>query len=120
MRSYLKLFLMVALVTVVMAAATPSPAQVVLVDNQYYVTELRPGKNEFGVALKKGEYTKNWVHVKSDTRISMRRWLGQGRGFKDQVIPADRLFNVLRLGMKVRVAGGRNWDGSTNAKQIWF
>jgi hypothetical protein len=119
MRAPLTIALM-TLALFVSLGARPLSAQMVLVDNEYYVTEMRPGKNEFGVALKKGEYTKNWVHVRNDTRISHRVWLGQGRGFQDRIISPSRLWSVLRLGMKVRVAGGRNWDGSCNAKQIWF
>lgn len=109
---------LIAIALAVFTVITPVAAQMVLVDNTYYVTELRPGKMEFGVALHRGEYTKNWVHVRQSTRIVMRKW--RGHAFRDYVISSDRLWNVLRLGMKVRVAGGRNWDGSTNAKQIWF
>lgn len=111
--------LLLAAITLFVIAA-PTSAQMILVDNEYYVTELRPNKSEFGVALDKGEYTKNWVHVRRDTKISMRRRLGEGKGFVDEVIPPDRLWSVLRLGTKVRVSGGRNWDGSVSAKQIWF
>lgn len=98
----------------------PSLAQMVLVDSSYYVTEMKPGKMEFGVALKRGEFTRNWVHVKSDTRINRRIWLGGGRGFRDNSISRDHLWTVLRLGMRVHVEGGRAWDGSVSARRIWF
>ena len=121
MYARLRLFVLAAVLAAAFVSYTvPSSAQIVLVDNDYWVTEMRPGKMEFGVTLKRGEYTKNWVHVKSDTRISKRRWLGQGRGFVDDRISQDRLWNFLRLGMKVHVAGGRDWDGSVSAKRIWF
>lgn len=115
-----KTVLALAALLLIVTLAPPASGQLVLVDNEYYVTELRPGKGEFGVALSKGQFTQNWVRVKFDTKIARRRWLGEGKGFVDETISAERLFSSLRLGSKVRVNGGRNWDGSVTAKRIWF
>lgn len=120
MRTSFKI-LMVAVAIVLFASyMPPASAQLVLVDNEYYVTEMRPGKGEFGVALSRGQYTQNWVHVKLDTKIAHRRWLGAGKGFIDESVSPERLFSLLKLGSKVRVNGGRNFDGSVTAKRIWF
>ncbi|NDD27452.1 MAG: hypothetical protein EB084_04215 [Proteobacteria bacterium] len=118
MRTTLKLLAIAFMVLIVSSA--PATAQLVLVDNEYYVTEMRPGKGEFGVALSKGQYTQNWVRLKLDTKIAHRRWLGQGKGFVDETVSPERLFSMLKIGSKVRVNGGRNFDGSVNAKRIWF
>ena len=120
MRTSFKLLMVAAAILLFATCTTSVSAQLVLVDNEYYVTEMRPGKGEFGVALSRGQYTQNWVHVKFDTKIAHRRWLGQGKGFVDETVSPDRLFSMLKLGSKVRVNGGRNFDGSVTAKRIWF
>lgn len=114
------LFCLLILVAAAAFGTAPSSAQLVLVDNQYYVTELRPGKDVFGVALHRGEYTKNWVHVRYDTKVSVRHWLSRARGFRDQIISPRSIFNYLRLGSRIRVQGGRDWDGSVVARRIWI
>src|SRR5437588_11643099 len=71
MNNPLKVFLALAalFLTVALAQPQPSQAQLVRVKNDYYVTELRPGKHLIGVAGKKGDKTEKWGAVKGTTKI---------------------------------------------------
>lgn len=98
--------------------AQRASAQLLLVTGEYYVTELRPNKYQIGIALNKGDDTRNWVNVKDDTKINLRKW--HGGGFTDVQINRDQLFRVLHPGSKFKVTGGRDWDQTIVAKKIWI
>lgn len=102
------------------ALSVPAYAQLVTVDDEFYVTDLRAAKHEIGVAGNKGADTRNWIHVRSECTINLRQWLGNGRGFRDQRISRERLFQLLKQGSKIKVHGGRAWDQSIVAKKIWL
>jgi hypothetical protein len=113
--------LLAALMLAAMFSIAQAPrvtAQILLVDNTYFVTELQPGKERIGVALSKGTDTQNWVHIKSDTKINLRKW--SGKSFTDHAVNPARLFTHLKYGSKMRVYGGRAMDGSVVAKKIWL
>jgi len=107
-----------ALAAAVLVPASQADAQLLLVTGEYYVTELRPNRNQIGIALSKGDDTRNWVNVRGDTKIIRRKWTGHA--FVDQALNSDQLFAVLHPGMKFKVSGGRDWDQTIVAKKIWF
>ena len=112
------LLLAVPATALTLARPTPVSAQLVVVNKDYVVTELRPGKMQIGVAETKGADTRNWVCLKSTTRVNMRTW--DGHRFIDKRIPPADVFRYLHPGRRFKVEGGRDWDQTVVAKKIWF
>lgn len=101
-----------------LAAFGVAHAQLVLVTAEYYVTEVKQDDSRVGVALHRGDDTRNWVHVKFDTKINQRTW--HDGGFTDAIIPPEQFWRVVKPGMRFKVSGGRAWDQSIVAKKIWI
>lgn len=101
----------------------PVNAQVVIVDGNYRIVEVDRAENRIGVALpdaSPGE-RQNWVYLKSDTRASRRLTTGDG-AYRDEAMNSDAVLKAAesRIGQMMKINGGRDFDGSINAKKIWM
>jgi hypothetical protein len=108
----------VALAAVLLWPARPAHAQLWVMDQHYFVTELRPSKSEIGVSHDNDGVADRWVHIDKNTQIAMNVYSGAYR--KTVMISPDQLWSKLQPGMRVKVHGGRRWDGNVHADKIWF
>lgn len=112
---------MMALGLVALAlAALPAHSQILLVTGDYRVVSVDQDNWRIGVALADANPNRrqNWVYITPDTRIALRVW--KGRWYRDEVIGLNRFFEIVRKGQRLRVHGGRDWDGTIKAKKIWM
>lgn len=119
MRRYWTPALLLALMT--LAAVFPAQAQLVTVKAEYRVVETQAGKQRVGVALPDAnpDTRQNWIYVKATTKFVKRTNLGN-QTFRDEVLTYDGFFNTVKKGDILRVNGGRGWDGTMTAKDIYF
>lgn len=122
--SKIVLTLMVAaLLSFVGLNTAPADAQMILVESKYRVVDVDKFENRIRVALPEDDPNvgQNWVYIDSDTRGAMRIYHGNGT-FSDQVLGPEAILNAAaaREGQLIRVHGGRDWDGSINAKSVWM
>lgn len=103
--------------------AEPVRAQMLLVESKYRVVEVDRVENRIRVALPedKPDVGQNWVYIDSKTKGSMRVYHGNGT-FSDEELSPQGILNAAaaREGQFIRVHGGRDWDGSINAKSVWM
>ncbi len=98
-------------------------AQLVSVESQYRIVEVDRFENRIGIALPDaapGE-RQNWIYIKSDTKGSMRQSFGNGL-FRDEAMTPNGMLDAAssRIGGLIKVNGGRDFDGSIDAKKIWM
>jgi hypothetical protein len=98
-------------------------AQLVSVESKYRIIEVDRAENRIGIALPDASPTErqNWVYIKPDTRGSMRQNLGNG-SFRDEVMTPNGVLNAAesRIGGWMKINGGRDFDGSIDAKKVWM
>ena len=98
-------------------------AQLVSVESQYRIVEVDRMENRIGIALPDASPNErqNWVYIKSDTRGSMRQYMGNGT-FRDEHMSPNGVLNAAesRVGGLIKINGGRDFDGSIDAKKIWM
>ncbi|MFA5504590.1 MAG: hypothetical protein WC314_03090 [Vulcanimicrobiota bacterium] len=118
-------FLMIAAVLVGVCGLTrePAEAQILKVNSKYrIVTVDRPGQR-IGVALPKADprVRQSWVYIRPDTASSMQKHYGNGY-YKNHQLSFNEIFSTAeqRVGQFMSVKGGRDFDGSINAKKVWF
>ena len=99
----------------------PASAQILMVTGDYRVVDTDRGEHRIGIALREDDpnVRQNWVYVDEKTEVVVRKYVGGG-AFRDQKMTADQAWPLLKKGRKVRVHGGRDWDGSIVAKKIWM
>jgi hypothetical protein len=101
----------------------PVEAQLVIVDAKYRIVEVDRSENRIGVALPDatGNERQNWVYIKPDTRASRRQSTGNGT-FRDEAMTPQGVMNAaeVRIGQMMKINGGRDFDGSVNAKKVWM
>lgn len=97
-------------------------AQLVVVTSPYRVVSVDRAQQRIGVALPDANPNKRqtWIYVKPDTRASMRK--RAGNGFFDEQMSFNGIFDAAqaRKGSLIKVHGGRDFDGSIDAKTVWF
>ena len=106
-----------------LVGAEKAEAQLVSVESQYRIVEVDRVENRIGIALPDaapGE-RQNWVYIKDETRGSMRQALGNG-AFRDEAMTANGMLDAAqaRIGGLMKINGGRDFDGSIDAKKIWM
>lgn len=101
--------------------ALPGLAQMLLVTGDYRVTDVDQSEQRIGIALREDDPNErqNWVYIRPDTKINVRRSLSGG-AFRDDLVTFQEAWSVIRKGSKLRVHGGRDWDGTIVAKKIWM
>lgn len=101
----------------------PADAQLVLVETKYRIVDVDRAEERIAIALPDAEpdVRQNWVYIDNETRGSMRTYYGDGY-FKDNQLSPQQILNQAEAheGDFMRVHGGRDWDGSIDAKTIWF
>lgn len=117
-----------SILAVILTAATlfgidAAEAQLVLVESKYRIVEVDQFENRIGVALPDANpnEVQTWVYVKSDTRASKRNYTGNGY-YRDEQLTPNGVLNAAerREGELIKVHGGRDFDGSIDAKAIWM
>ncbi|MBI3928160.1 MAG: hypothetical protein HY319_21635 [Armatimonadetes bacterium] len=103
--------------------ADPAQSQLVLVTSRYRVVNIDQAEQRIGIALEDANPNKrqNWLYIKPDTRISKRSYYGNGL-FRDEMITFNGVWTEMsrRKGKLIKIHGGRDWDGSIDAKSIWL
>jgi len=89
----------------------PATAQLLVVDEELYVTELRPDKMKIGTSAAKMSDTRGWVKIEGATRVYRRNGKAVSQAF---------MWKNLKRGMKIKVHGGGDWDTNVVAKKLWF
>lgn len=107
------------LVVLILAAAAPASAQLFSVTTEYQVVEVDPAERRIGVALldARPDVRQNWVYLMHDTRITNRVEVEPGL-FREEVWDSDTALARVRPGDRLKVHGGRDFDGSINAKTV--
>lgn len=117
------LLIAVTLVSGVLLTQEKVEAQLLVVDSKYRIVEVDRAEQRIGVALEDADpnETQTWVYVKPDTRSSLRTHHGNGL-FRDENLSFNGILDVAakREGGFFKVHGGRDFDGSIDAKTIWF
>ena len=113
--------LLLTLTALLVTVAAPTNAQLLTVTGEYRITEVDRGGQRIGVAFRKDnpKRTQNWVYIRPDTRVNLRRSLGRGV-FRDEVLNYENSWNEFRVGRPIKLHGGRGWDGTISAKKIWM
>lgn len=98
-------------------------AQLVTVESQYRIVEVDRAENRIGIALPDANPNErqNWVYIKPDTRASMRQYMGNGT-FRDESMTPNGVMNAAEthVGELIKINGGRDFDGSIDAKKVWM
>lgn len=114
-RLYLLLLLVLTL--------APGQAQMLTVTGEFRVVDVDPKEQRIGVARVEDDpkLRQNWIYIKQDTVVIQRQQLKDGK-FKDEVITPEGQWKAFQghIGKVLRVHGGRDWDGSIDAKNIWM
>ncbi len=113
--------LLVAVVGIFLAASESSSGQLLLASGEYRVVSMDGDHQRVSVALleAKPDQHQNWVYLTASTRINKRHSSGDG-WFRDEKLSYEGFFSSVRVGDKLRVEGGRRWDGGITAKKIWL
>lgn len=98
-----------------------SSGQLLLANGEYRVINIDSNHQRIGVALLEAnpDERQNWVYLTASTKINKRHTSGDG-WFRDEKLSYEGFFNAVRSGDKLRVEGGRRWDGGITAKKIWM
>lgn len=98
-------------------------AQLINVESKYRIVEVDRGEQRIGVALPEADpkERQTWIYIKPDTKSSMREYLGGG-AFRDEILSTNGIFNAAeaRVGNVFKINGGRDFDGSIDAKKVWY
>lgn len=96
-------------------------AQILMVTGNYRITHVDRAEQRIGIALRDANpnVRQNWVYVKADTQIVKRVWRADGSS-KDENWGWNQFFEYAKKGTLVRVHGGRDWNGTIDAKKIWL
>ena len=102
---------------------SPASAQIVVVDGKYRIVEVDRAESRIGIASPDASPTErqNWLYIKTDTRSSRRHSQSDG-SFRDESMSAKSVLDAAesRIGGMMKINGGRDFDGSINAKKIWM
>lgn len=92
-----------------------------LASGEYRVIEADSSHARIGVALLEANPDKrqNWIYITISTKVTKRHSSGDG-WFRDEKLSYESFFSSVRPGDKLRVEGGRRWDGGITAYKIWM
>ena len=111
-----KLLALLALVFMV-GGGTAMAALVNVTGANYAVTEVFADRHAFGADLVQNgaDETRTEVRIKEDAKCY---WVGANGGADTPLSRAD-FISRLKKGTRVKVNGGRDWDGKVNASELW-
>ena len=83
----------------------------------YVVTKLYRERKAIGVDLVQNgpEKIRTEIRINKDAKC----YRVHPGGGKDTPLTVDAFYNSLHKGSRVRVNGGRDWDGKINASDLW-
>ncbi|MBM3463754.1 MAG: hypothetical protein FJX76_16785 [Armatimonadetes bacterium] len=108
-RTAIILFALLSFVCLLQAG--PADGQLLVVDEELFVVQLRPDKNKIGISSGKTGVVTGWVKLDSSTVVYRR----SGK-------PSNQatMWQRLKPGMKIKVHGGGDWDGNLKVKTLWY
>lgn len=114
-------FLLFAVFGILLLSTESSSGQLLLASGEYRVVSVDSDHARVSVALLESqpEEHQNWVYLTGTTKVTKRHSSGDG-WFRDEKLSYEGFFNSVRPGDKLRVEGGRRWDGGVTAKKIWM
>ena len=116
-------FALTALLITAALGTLPADAQLVLVESKYRIVDVDKFENRIAVALPDTDpdVAQTWVYIKRDTRGSMRTYTSNG-AFRDEILTPEGILRAAerREGELIKINGGRDWDGSIDAKSVWM
>ena len=107
-----------SLITVLFLIGGAASAALINVDKaNYIVTKVYGDRNAFGVDLVQNgaKEVRTEVRLNKDAKCY---WV-RGTGGKDTPMSVSTFMQSLKKGTRVRVTGGRDWDGKINASEVW-
>lgn len=118
---YLRGLLLIAVLGILLTTTDKSSGQILLASGEYRVTNVDSDHARIGVALleSKPEERQNWIYITGTTLVTKRHSNGDG-WFRDEKLSYESFFESVRPGDKLRVEGGRRWDGGVTAHKIWM
>ncbi len=116
-----RILLLAAALLGVLGTSPGIEAQMLLASGEYRIVGLDSQHQRVSVALIEANPDKhqNWIYLTATTNIVKRHSSGDG-WFRDEKLSYDGFFNSARPGDKLRVEGGRRWDGGITARKIWM
>jgi hypothetical protein len=119
--SRFKGLLLFAVLGLLLVSTETSSGQILLASGEYRVVEVDSDHARVSVALIEAnpEEHQNWIYLTVATKVTKRHSSGDG-WFRDEKLSYEGFFNSVRPGDKLRVEGGRRWDGGITAKKIWM
>jgi hypothetical protein len=107
----------------VLAFNQEAEAQLIVVEDKYRIVNVDRAGQRIGVAKPsaKPNVRQTWVYIKPSTTAAMRSYYGNGL-FRDEQLSFNGIFNAAeqRKGQVIKIHGGRDFDGSIDAKKVWF
>lgn len=100
-----------------MAGGAAQAAIINVTGANYIVTKLYPNRESFGVDLVQNGPKKIRTEIRINKNAHCYR-VHRGGG-PDTPVSRDQFYNMLHKGTRVRVNGGRDWDGKINASDLW-
>jgi hypothetical protein len=115
---WMKKLLLIALLLLVSGS---SMAALLNVNSNYRVTQVQADLRTFGIALMEDnpDETQNDVYFGGDTRCYNEIRFSNGTR-KEIPVTIEKFFKILKKGDQVRVKGGRDWDGSIHAYEVYL
>lgn len=113
--------LLFAFLGIFLVTTETSSGQLLLASGEYRVVDVDSDHARVSVALleaQEGQH-QNWIYLTGTTKVTKRHSSGDG-WFRDEKLSYEGFFNSVRPGDKLRVEGGRRWDGGVTAKKIWM
>lgn len=109
------------LLALIVLLVLPALAALINVDARYRVTEVKPDERVFGVALPQDnpDETQNDVYFGADTHCYREIHFRNGTR-KEIPVTIEKFFKILKKGHEVQVKGGRDWDGSIHAYNVYL
>ncbi len=116
-----KILILFAFLGVFLVSSEHSSGQLLLASGEFRVVALDEDHQRISVALleAKPDEHQNWIYLTASTNVTKRHTSGDG-WFRDEKLSYEGFFNAVRPGDKMRVEGGRRWDGGLTAKKIWM
>ena len=116
-----RMLLFVSLLSIFLVSSEHSSGQILLASGEYRVVAVDNDHQRVSVALleSKPDEHQNWIYLTATTKVTKRHNSGDG-WFRDEKLSYEGFFNSVRPGDKLRVEGGRRWDGGVTAKKIWM
>lgn len=113
--------LLFAFLGIFLVTTETSSGQLLLASGDYRVVAVDSDYARVSVALLESQpdQHQNWIYVTGTTKVTKRHSSGDG-WFRDEKLSYEGFFNSVRPGDKLRVEGGRRWDGGVTAKKIWM